>query len=440
MNIPAALAVMALFLAGCVQPGIGPASDHPLRRPVVLALLDGGINPYHETFAASGGHPDAGEFASIAPGARVVDLTASGTYEERREADDAFWGSVELGALYAFRGTNLFGIHLADDNLSRLIEDATLGHGTGTAGLVARDAPGTLIVMVRVSTVVCAQFDRTDCFVHPSVAAGMSWVAEQDWIDGVSVSLGLPGNFPDPDTVHPEARAYLEASRRVVESGKFLVTGTGNWVTPPFASYFAGPPWVISVGGFEPGPRGESVLASKTLDVAANFTEYRARAGSLDGYAWESGTSFSGPIVAGTLAAALQDVRSALGHVGGITADGALALGRTADGRELRVTAWTLRDALNASALAVAPTEWDPTRPTSNETLYQILGASAPIVAGPAQTGWGYVHAGLARDVARRVLAQDDAMPGKELTAEWMRAEMGAREAYWASAGAQPSP
>lgn len=51
--------------------------------------------------------------------------------------------------------------------------------------------------------------------------------------------------------VADEVRDYIAASRLAADSGKILIAGAGNTVTPPLNSYFAGPPWVIAVGGFK---------------------------------------------------------------------------------------------------------------------------------------------------------------------------------------------
>lgn len=442
-SVMGALAVAwAVVATGCIG---DPATDATFGRarnegpppPVLVGMIDFEINPYRPEFIASVASSDvANHLADLTgPDGRpplLVQLASEGTVEERATADEAFWKAVEPGRLYAFAGTRVMAVTVSDPEVAYIYGSASPGHGTLTSSLVARESPDAIIVMAVAYGDYCFQRPEVDCYVDPRVASAMSWLSSQPAIDVISVSLAPMLNEPNAGPLHAESTKYRAASRAAAARGAVIVNGAGNYLAPPLTSYFGGPPWVISVGGLEPGPRGESVFASKLPDVVANFTERFAAATEND-TEWHSGTSFATPIVAGTLARALGEIRTALGHEGGITEDGALAVGRTRDGRELRVTSETLRDALNASALTVAPTEWDPTNASAPfDPLLFWTRTSVPVVAPPVQTGWGYVHAGLASEIARRVLEEDTTPPeGKEATAAWMSAVQAAREAYW---------
>lgn len=441
-----AWAFVAAVLAGCLE-GTGGETRSPAsfasanyERPVFVGMVDSEINPYRAEFVATHPSLDAAHWVEGLTGPdggapQVVKLSNAGTLEARREADRDFWVGLQVNRLYAFEGTRVMAVSVQEPGSAAILARRGDGHGTPTASLLARSAPDALIVMVVHDGAFCFQDARTDCYIDPSTSRAMAWLASAPEVDLASVSFGLSANEPQSTTLAPEADDYFSASRAFAGRGAIVVNAAGNYVSPILASYFAGPPWVIAVGGFEPGPRGESAFASKLPDVVANFTEQIAIASSLNETAWSSGTSFGTPIVAGTLARALAEVRRELGHEGGITPDGALAVGRTRDGRAVRVTSETLRDALNASATFVAPTQWDPANASAPfDPLLFWTRTSVPVVAPPVQMGWGYVHAGLASEIARRVLEGDTGVPPeKAVAAEWMGSVQAAREAYWAN-------
>lgn len=401
--------VVALALglvAGCVtlDPASTPAATRggPPARPVVVALLDSGVNPYHAAFAAAPGRPDA---AALFPEATPVPLAAQGALEDRLHADDAAWRSLEKGRLYAFPGTRVLGVtiaHLPDDPP---LFDA-FGHGTMTSSLVARAAPDAVILMVQVDASTCLTRNTGECQIHPSVAEALAWVADQPWVDVVTTSIALPLNAP---SVTPEAAAHLAASRRASDAGKLVLNAAGNLPGPTLPSYFNGPPWVVAVGGVEPRQGGAAVLASQGLDVAANYTEWVADATTLDAWRWSGGTSFSSPIVAGVAAKALALVRQARPD---------------AAARELR-------PGLNATARVLGPTAWRPTEKNANDSYWSLVSQSVPVVAPAAQTGWGYVDESLAEAIAAFTLDGGDPTGGKAQVAPVQAQWQATRERYW---------
>ena len=410
------LAVLS-FLGGCLQgeiPQTEMAQDlpDPAQRPTVIALIDSGIDPYHRGFQSPIG-AGAEQFAA-ALGATVAELAQEGDYDARMAADKAFWQSIEPGRLYAFAGTRVLAVSFSTMRGFPSILDP-VGHGTATASLAAREAPDALIVMLQIDGTLC---DLTPpepyCPLAIPEAAAMAWAADQPWIDIISVSAGFPGSPPESSTLNPALKASLSASRLAHERGKIIVNGAGNTVTPPLPNHFAGPPWIIAAGGAHPGPRGDAVEASKGADALANYTEWTAVRGTLDGMDANSGTSLATPILAGTLGRALTAIR--------------------AQGGPWSVSPSDMRAALNASARLWSPADWDPTAATSNDTLTRLLSHSVPILT-PTQAGWGYVDGSLAGEIARRVLEQDFSIPPeKAQTAAYMAQWQALREEYWRNA------
>ena len=415
-RVAAALAAILLSMAaGCVAPSQGAPSAEEAGaapvRPVVVAVLDTGINPYHEAFRAD---PGAGvERFADAFGAEVLRLSGEGTYEERRDADEALWDGLEPGRLYAFAGTRVLAASLSVPEGDPLVLDVE-GHGTGVAGMAAREAPGALVLMLQVDVEYCSTGDPAACELGHRTSNAMAWAAEQPWIDVVTTSLTYPANPPSASSADPDVAAYVAASRLAHDRGKVLVNAAGNSPTPSAASQFAGPPWVIAVGGAQPSQRSEALESSRAVDLVANYTDLAPAADSVDAYEWVAGTSFGTPLVAGTLANAIARVREARGDAGPVA---------TKD----------LRDALNATAVHFAATDYDASGQPTNDTVRNAYLRGVPVVVPFAQMGWGYAHGGMAEEIARRVLEGDLAPPPeKALAAEYQARWQAAREDYWA--------
>ena len=385
--------------------GESPAEDGQSFEPLVIAVLDSGTNPYLSVFES---------VFPVGPAVnapyRELNISQTGTISEREDLDASMWEQLEFATLYHFEDTRLLAISFAQGD-APINQDGS-NHGAATSYLLAREAPLAIIVSVQISLGICRA--EPNCIVDPSVAEGMEWIAEQSWIDVVSVSLGLPGNPPDDSALHPEYARFLAASEKAARDGKLLVTSAGNEIASPTTGYFAGPPWVIAVGGAESQSTGESLLAGKGVDIVANFTDRTPKVLSEE-LEWSSGTSLATPIVAGTLANALHMIRQSQ--------------------PDANVSAQQLRDALNATGVYFSPTDWDPTPSDRGPFGFApIYGASLPVLVQP-QMGWGYVDGSFAGEIARRVLENDLAPPPEKqqailFQAEWQKA----REEYWAKA------
>ena len=410
------LCVLIGPLAGCIENAEGPFPVHTkegvARPPRVVAVIDSGLNPYHAAFQASKG--DAVEMYAPQMGATVVNLSGSGDYTARLEQDGGMWDSLEPGRLYAFAGTRAMGISFGQGHPGPVVLDyVPAGHGTSVASAVLQADPDAFVLVVQVDARLCDTEElSSDCPRLVELAHAMEWIAEQPAIAVVSLSLNYHANVPLPEQV-PTVRPYLEAAQRAFESGKVIVNSAGNYVAPPVASHLGGPPWMISVGGAQEAQRGDTAGAAKGPDVLGPFNIWGAMSGTTEDYGWRSGTSFAAPTVAGTLSRAIG-----LLHEQGIHP----------------VPLDQLRTALNASALTWAAEDWRPLASSSNTTFDRIFETSFPSLT-PAQTGWGFVNASLAPDIARRVLEQDFSIPPEKAnTAAYMARWQAAREAYWANA------
>jgi hypothetical protein len=419
-------ALAANAIAGCVgtrsDAGSLVPAESPLLRPTVVALVDTGINPYHDIFASKNTGLD---FAGLDPSVVVVPLAKDGQYDQRVRADEGFWKGVERERLYAFAGTRIMAIDFSDHSEDRILD--VQDHGAGTASLVAKYDPDAVIVMVQVHPTYCVP--PTTCLSNPTTARGLAWAASQPWIDVISVSVGLYADHYDSGRLHPEVDAFLAASRLAVQNGKLLVVGSGNTVTPSVSSYLCGPPWVIDVGGAQREQQGQAFLANSAVDVVANFTETVASSSDTTATRWAAGTSLSTPIVAATLSRSIHEARALVGQTDGIV-DGALVHGKLPHGSNFRATNRDLRNALNASARPWNATEWTPTSLLSVDPQNAYAYSSAPIVLAPAQMGWGYVDSTLAPEIARRALAHDFARAPSPAD-EYMRAYATLRETIW---------
>lgn len=441
--MPRPLALVGLvvlgLLAGCVAPAaIAPTdvASAATARPVVVAVVDSGIDPYHEVFALPPGAPDAYDLLGASLGAVPIEITREGTWAERSGADMPMWRNVTPGTLYAIRGTRILAVSFAEltpgpDGGAVFVAPADFrildraGHGTVVTAMVQKAAPEGVVVMVQADGYFCALVARTDCLLAPSAAAGLEWVAEQPWVDIVSTSIGAPGNPPIQHGIAPELDRVVDATRAAHDAGKLVVAAAGNTPGPSAFGTFQGPPWAIAVGGsFQQRNASAPSANSFTIDVAADFGVIAPEAGTLDETYDGSGTSFAAPFVAGTLAEAVRLLRERAGHEGGI-AEGALV-----DANGVRLTRTELRDALNATARIPAPTSWTPPEPSTDP--FEMIPAEGPVLLGPAQIGWGMVIDGLAVEIADVALGgASSAQAGKDLAASYQAQQLAAREAYW---------
>lgn len=402
VDLRALLAISLLMLVpGCVSDPLAASTPAAIGSVdpagVVVAVIDSGLNPYHVSLAAT-----THRFPSTAS---LVSLSTKGEYAERVAADAATWSALEPETLYAFEGTRLMGISFLDPGADLFLD--SVGHGSMTSGIAARSSPDATIIVVQVDGSVCMPTEEDGCLLDPSVAKGLAWAAAQPWIDVISLSLAIPGNIPDLEDAHPEVRTYLEASRAAAASGKLVVTAAGNSPPPGLLSYVNGPPWVVAVGAVQAEAHGSSLRTSQLVDLTANHTEYAPAPETTDEYRYVSGTSMSTPIVAGTVAQAIFELRR--------------------ENRDVRPA--ELRPALNATARHFVASDWNPTASPTKDPVLDLLLVSAPVVVGSLQMGWGYIEPAMATQLKDAYV--NGSPPRDELTQQAQSQWQAARERVW---------
>lgn len=427
---PLCLAVVCLAagLSGCVAPGtqsLAPGSGGPVESPrvVVAAVMDTGIQPYHEVFRLG----DPGEAAWIRALPNVTVLGDS--FREWALRDAAAWDTLELGALYWFEGTRVLAASFwtpRDDPVSEVVGpvvDNATGqsnnhpildeslHGTAVASVIAQASPHAFVLMLEENGGAGDMFE---------------WLDGQDWIDIVTSSRSTVAGLPIPEEFDPVVQGYARAWDRGIP----VFSGSGNEPSPLLTGD-NGPPWVVRVGGVDPGSRGASVMSGGFPDLVANYThDHMADARNLSGYLSGYGTSFASPRVAAVAAEAVYQLRLRFGHAGGIR-NGALV-----DAGGVTVTNADLRAALNATAVYWDSEDFVPQSPDElgerpATVALPVLPDGSPAPIGPwVQMGWGHLDEALVPAVVE-VLSGATAPAKPPAAVAFMDSMFAAREAYW---------
>lgn len=374
---------------------------------VVVAVIDSGVNVYHEVYQRNASLPDhvlAG-FTDAATGEapKRIQLTQDGDYDERLKADEDAWSNMSRETLYYFEGTNVLGISF-DQSDHPVLDDGS--HGTGTTNAVLNANPDATIVLVE----------------GVGNGAGEQWAASQPWIDFLSESYGPPGS---PPTWLVMGSGTAEANKAAYGSGKLPIGAADN--TPALAPVdsTAGPPWVVGVAGDHPEDECREHISGNAPDFTADFTQELARAGTIDEYRSMSGTSFATPTTAGTFSRILYEVRDAWGWEGGIrevTDDtGETRLAMAADlesgGAPAILTNVGLRDIVNQTAYYFG---------------FGECGGTPVNPAAPwAQQGWGHVGPEIVETSVLGILGQQALDPKPQEARAYMEALYEERKATW---------
>lgn len=379
----------------------------------VVAVIDTGVNPYHPVYQRPGADMPLDTFEDATDGDEakptVFDLADSGDYDQRVAADAAEWDALDRGELVWFEDTNVLGISFHNTSRSSAIGDRQLldedGHGTATSSTVLAQDPDTVVVMVQPTIVESAAGTALS-----GLGGAINWTIEQPWIDVVSVSAGALANAPLGGLSVPRM------TQQAYEDGKVVVMSAGNDPSPTPSDSNDGPPWVWSVTGSEADGEGKAAMSSNIYpDYIAPFTVEAAEAGTAqDNHSSISGTSFSAPVVSGTVAGIVDDLRAQAGHTGGITA-AELAPGYTNE---------DVRAALNKTA--ILPT-WDGYLAGTAG-----LGNHAHPPGAPYLTAqWGFVDQRIVDDAVANLTAGTLNATNKPAASVYKETTYQSRVQYW---------
>ena len=431
--------VVAPPVAGPPAPVTPPRVEGGIDDAVVVAVLDGGLNPYHwdnlaskmpqATNAIAGdelplnrpatewlpGFADAAKgFAEFLPlrlslDARDPEADAASLFD----ADAAQWAQVKeskdktLNA-YWFPGTKVIGatsFSAGDD-----IWAGVGAHGVGTTSSAVGNVHGTC------GECLLFFIDYGDTAEEAEQA--IEWAEAQPWIDVISNSYGHGGAVPKV-----YAGSNVEAQRAASDRGQTITFSAGNGVenayvvtNPTTYSSQKGPDWLITVGAVAPGEGnfyeapdngGSFFGAGKPVDVSGVGSDYpnayTAKAVGGTGTSGFGGTSNASPTIAGLYGRALYQARKVLPGPSKIQSGGVIATGsgftcaaahagcELADGK---LTATELRLRLLHSAVHTDAGISDPlgtaSTPAVDEQDFMTEGHGSYFArqAGPASSAW----------------------------------------------------
>ena len=419
------------------------------RATVVIAVVEDGLNPYHDDFA----RPElTASPASYLPGypksAKPLRLSlGERDYAAAVRRDDKTWRGIKPGQLYYLPGTSFAGlVHLPGHPLDRSVGvdeggltsgrpviDGYSYHGTGVASAVAGRRHGACPQCL---VVVVAADDQE---------AGLAWAAKQPWIDVISNSWGGPMGVPTRATASDPARAASltsEVSRAAAASGKVVLFASGNGAASlgattrvpqhnlTYYSPYAGPPWVLTIGAARRDGQPTS-WHNVPVDLIARGEQWPVAApDSTTAEATFAGTSCSTPVAAGVVAEALRRARQAVGDRGVGSRGGSLVVpaagrrprsGPLADGRLTRA---------ETVSTARAWAAWQPFDPAS-AVPDPFMTPTTP--AAFAYEGYGILDTSRAGRIADTFLGRAVAPPRPEM-AEWAARHESVRVARWGAA------
>jgi hypothetical protein len=432
LRTPAAPAAPAIAAA--------PArSEGGVDDVTVVAVLDGGTNPYHWDFQSAHlpQHLDAdpgndipldrpatewlpGFATSMAGGSfDRIDLELDTADSEAGFGDgkpliDLRASSRELRHAYWLPGTKVIGSMLfgSPDEKKALWQGAD-AHGVGTTSSSVGNLHGTCPE--------CLLFFIDYGSSTEDAEAAIEWAEAQPWIDVVTNSYGHGGTVPKI-----YAGSNVESQRAAVERGQEIVFSGGNGVenaygasNPTTFSSQKGPDWILTVGAASPGPDnhygadsdgGAYSGAGKPVDVAGVGADYPNAYGATTvsgvGSFGFGGSSNAAPTLAGLYARSLHLARTALAgpskvQAGGVIAQGApVACGAARPACELgdgRLTEVELRTRLlegavpsEAGTAFLGQAGQSPTIPPVGEENLMGEGHGTYFArqAGPKSTAW----------------------------------------------------
>lgn len=278
------LALAALLLAGCATPTaeVDPQATPPLvqdRPQVVLAVVDTGINFYHQQYQLDAALSPLAVSLDVATLTRLgvpelvsveLALDPALAWEDAVEQDrERLLDTFEPRTLYTFPGTRILAAISFQESGGQRCEGGGLVSGGSSECVnwpLLLDLPGghgTMTTSRAIGNTISiggAEPDIHLVLVQGFTAEAVRWVADQPWIDMVSISAGI-----SPFGIVPGVPHVLDKSGLFGESGiaaynylahrKPFFASTGNGVGnagtvgyPSWTRGSSGVPNAISVG------------------------------------------------------------------------------------------------------------------------------------------------------------------------------------------------
>ncbi len=352
------LAVVAVLIASALAPlnaASGQTTSDGRDDVVVVAVIDGGFNPYHWDYLASKmpqaqdadpsndlplttspdqwlpGFPGASSFNRF----ESVDITLEETNPNRSttsmdSGDTAKWNKVAKSSpssvnYYWLPGTKVVG---AVDFSGNKIHGNQTAHGTGTSSVAVGNFHGSCPECVLVFITYDSCLPSANC---PQAENALNWALSQPWIDVVSNSYGFSTAYRDRIYDGRNQAQQLSAADRGQQTFFSAGNGQANTFTLSNTTYFSsqeGPDWHITVGAVDKS--GGEYSGGRPVDIAAPGGDYPSAYGgtaSVTGEGMFGGTSNATPVSAGLYGSALYEARRALVGPSRIQDGGVIATG-----------------------------------------------------------------------------------------------------------------
>ena len=325
----------------------------------VVAVLDGGINPFHWDFLSARlpQHQDGvagndipldrpatewlpgfsgGGFTSFEPIGLEIDATdPEATFGDPVPLQDLPTSTREKRRAFWLPGTKVIGAMLFGDGEDKgSLWQGADAHGVGTTSSSVGNLHGTCPE--------CLLFFIDYGATSADAEAAIEWAESQPWIDVITNSYGHGGTVPKfyAGSDVAKQRAATERGQEIVFSGGNGVENAYGASNPTAYSSQKGPDWILTVGAASPGQDnyygadsegGAYSGAGKPVDVAGVGADYPNAYGATTvsgvGSFGFGGSSNAAPTVAGLYARSLYLARTALGGPSRMQAGGVIAAG-----------------------------------------------------------------------------------------------------------------
>lgn len=332
---------------------------------VVVAVIDSGINPYHDYFRAGSRLYPGSAPTSVTTNVKAefgigpsCEITLSDDYQA--DVDKGVWDTAAACDLVWFTGTNIIA-RASGSGRAYLPDDNDDTHGVGVAAAVATANPDAVILFLEGTGETSEVFAMN----HPSV-------------DIVTTSYGPVGSVPLPGNLG-------DSFKGTYHNGKLHFGACDNSPALAQPDTTCGPWWSIGVAGFEEtqdneqfqAGEGRQLVSGSFPDFVADFTQTLPYCDvCTSGTQSVGGTSFSTPRTAGTASRILLEARRAVGHVGSIHIrpgdDRPIMAQGQLNGMPFGFTNWQLRRAMELAAYVPGFEEYDPINGVFDTVAYPV--------------------------------------------------------------------